>query len=177
MASIRPAGSSGKESQRHRVDGFGMRAGKVSSRFIRHCLRRARFRGLGRRAAVHRRNATGRGGFLLAAAAAAFFGALGRRGLDFFGFGPALAEEPEVLETPIETPVQAPVEAVVVAPVERPEASEGVAPTPPERPKNRRRRRKKKAIPAGGVSAVNGGGTPPVPAEPSPSEAMPDKPA
>ncbi len=81
MARIRPAGSRGKECQRHRVDGFGIRAGKVSSRFIRHCLRRARFRGLGRRAAVHRRNATGRGGFLLAAAAA-FFGALGRRGCD-----------------------------------------------------------------------------------------------
>jgi ATP-dependent RNA helicase RhlB len=94
----------------------------------------------------------------------------------FFGFGPALAEEPEVLDTPIETPVQAPVEAVVVAPVERPEASEGVAPAPPERPKKRRRRRKKKAAPAGGISAVNGG-APPEPVEPSPSEAMPNEPA
>ncbi|HSM88670.1 MAG TPA: hypothetical protein VLT56_01480, partial [Desulfobacterales bacterium] len=94
----------------------------------------------------------------------------------FFGFGPAQAEEPEVLKTPVETPVHSPVEAVIVAPVNRPEASEGVAPTPAERPKKRRRRRKKKAAPAGGISAVNGG-TPPQPAEPSPSEAIPNEPA
>jgi ATP-dependent RNA helicase RhlB len=94
----------------------------------------------------------------------------------FFGFGPALAEEPEVLKTPIEAPVQAPVEALVVVPVERPEASAGVEPAPPERPKKRRRRRKKKAAPAGGIAAANGG-APPEPAEPSPSEAMPDEPA
>jgi ATP-dependent RNA helicase RhlB len=90
----------------------------------------------------------------------------------FFGFGPAPAEEPEVLETPLEALVQAPVEALVVVPAARPEAIEGVEPAPPERPKKRRRRRKKKAAPAGGISAVNGG-APPEPAEPSPSEAMP----
>ncbi|MDO8942019.1 MAG: hypothetical protein Q7U75_02490, partial [Desulfobacterales bacterium] len=94
----------------------------------------------------------------------------------FFGFGPASAEEPEVLETPIEAPVQAPVEALVVVPAQRPEAIEGVEPAPPERPKKRRRRRKKKAAPAGGISAANGG-APPESAEPSPSEAMPDEPA
>ena len=94
----------------------------------------------------------------------------------FFGFGLAPAEEPEVLETPIEAPVQAPVEALTVVPAQRPEASAGLAPAPSERPKKRRRRRKKKAAPAGGISAVNGG-TPPEPAEPSPSEAMPGEPA
>ena len=94
----------------------------------------------------------------------------------FFGFGPAVAEEPEVLETPTEAPVQAPVEALVVVPAERPEASAGVEPAPAERPKKRRRRRKKKAAPAGGISAANGS-TPPEPAAPSPSEALPDEPA
>jgi hypothetical protein len=95
----------------------------------------------------------------------------------FFGFGPAPAEEPEVLETPIEAPVQAPVEASIIVPAQEKEASAVVAPAPTERPKKRRRRRKKKAVPAGGVSALNGGGAPPAPAEPGPSEAMPDKPA
>lgn len=94
----------------------------------------------------------------------------------FFGFGPAPAEEPEVLETPLEAPVQTPVEALIVVPAQRPEAIEGVEPVPPERPKKRRRRRKKKAAPAGGISASNGGGAP-EPAEPSPSGSMPDAPA
>ena len=94
----------------------------------------------------------------------------------FFGFGPAPAEEPEVVETLNEAPVHAPVEALVAVPAPRPEASAGVEPAPPERPKKRRRRRKKKAAPAGGISAANGG-APPEPAEPSPSEAMPDEPA
>jgi len=95
----------------------------------------------------------------------------------FFGFGPAPAEEPEGVETPLEASIQAPVEALVVVPAERPEASEGGEPAPPERPKKRRRRRrKKKAGPTDGISAVNGG-APPEPAEPSPLEAMPDEPA
>ncbi|TFG42245.1 MAG: hypothetical protein E4H48_04910 [Syntrophobacterales bacterium] len=80
------------------------------------------------------------------------------------------------METPTEAPVQAPVEALVVVPAERPEASAGVEPAPAERPKKRRRRRKKKAAPAGGISAANGS-TPPEPAAPSPSEALPDEPA
>jgi ATP-dependent RNA helicase RhlB len=94
----------------------------------------------------------------------------------FFGFGPAIAEEAEVLEAPLAAPVQAPAEALIVVPAERPEAVAGVEPVPAERPKKRRRRRKKKAVPAGGISAANGG-APPEPAEPSPSEAMPDEPA
>jgi len=94
----------------------------------------------------------------------------------FFGFGPAPAEEPEVLETSLAAAVQAPVETLAASPAERLEASEGVETALSERPKKRRRRRrKKKAAPADGISAANGV-APLEPVESSPSEAMPDGP-
>jgi ATP-dependent RNA helicase RhlB len=91
----------------------------------------------------------------------------------FFGFGPAPAEEPEVLETALAAAVQAPVETLAAPPAQKRIATEGVEPASPERPKKRRRRRrKKKAAPADGLSAANGGASP-EPAEPSPAEGMP----